>query len=452
MEQIMPRQSLSRRTMLKGLGVAMSLPWLDAMGPLNAWADQPASRDRSMAVPNRMAFLYVPNGKNMVDWTPKKVGADFDLPAILEPLAKVQDRMQVLTGLTANTARPNGDGGGDHARAMAAFLTGAQPKKTDGRDIRNGVSVDQMAAQHMGEQTRLPSLELGAEHGSMAGNCDSGYSCVYSSTMSWRSETQPLPKEVDPRVAFERLFGGVSGADRAKRNAVRKSILDFVLEDSKDLNRKLSANDVRKLDEYFTAIRDIEQRIERAEKLPPVKVPDYPVPEGIPASREEHIRLMCDLIVLAFQADITRVATFVISNEGSNKPYPFINVSEGHHDLSHHQDDQSKKAKIRQINIFHTRQLAYLLQKLNGVSEGESTLLDHAMIAYGSGNSDGNRHNHDDLPILLGGGGCGTLKGGRHLRYPDETPLANLWVSMLDRMDVDVARLGDSTGGLKDLG
>ncbi len=439
---------LSRRTVLRSMaGVAVSLPWLEAMGPTTAWSAESAAPGKSTA-PNRMAFIYVPNGKNMVDWTPKTEGADFELPAILQPLASVKDKMLVLTGLTADKARAHGDGGGDHARALASFLTGAQARKTDGTDIRVGVSVDQIAASRIGEKTRLASLEIGCEHGAMAGNCDSGYSCVYSSTMAWRSATQPLPKEVNPKLVFERLFAAAPDANRAKRDARRKSILDFVSEDSKDLQGKLGRNDVRKLDEYFSAIRDIELRIERAEKLPPIKAPDYAAPAGIPAAYDEHIRLMCDLVVLAFQADVTRVVSFVLANEGSNKPYPFINVPEGHHDLSHHGNDEAKKAKIREINLFHTKQLAYLLEKLKSTPEGDGSLLDHAMVAYGSGNSDGNAHNHDNLPILLAGGGCGTLKTGRHIRYPNETPLNNLWVSMLNRMEVDLTQIGDSTGGL----
>ena len=442
-------KALSRRTILRGMGVAMSLPWLEAMGPLKAWAETTDAADRT--APNRMAFIYVPNGKNMVDWTPKQEGAKFDLPSILEPLASVQDKMMVLTGLTADKARANGDGGGDHARALAAFLTGSQPRKTDGTDIRAGISVDQVAAQRIGQQTRLPSLEIGCEQGAMAGNCDSGYSCVYSSTMSWRSATQPLPKEVNPKLAFERLFSTVPNAKRAARDARRKSILDFVQEDSRDLAGQLGVNDVRKLDEYFAAIRDIELRIERAEKMPPVKRPDYAVPTGVPAAYDEHIRLMYDMMVLAFQADVTRVITCVVANEGSNKPYPFVGAPEGHHDLSHHGNAAEKKEKIRKINVFHTQQLGYLLKKLDEIPEGDGTLLDHAMVTYGSGNSDGNAHNHDDLPILLAGGGCGTLQTGRHLRYPKETPLNNLWLSLLNRMDVDVARLGDSSGALSNL-
>jgi hypothetical protein len=398
-----------------------------------------------------MAFLYVPNGVNMADWTPQQEGSDYQLPAILEPLAGVRQKLQVLSGLTADTARPHGDGGGDHARALSAFLTGSQAFKTDGTNIRLGVSVDQAAAARIGDRTRLSSLEIGIESGAMAGNCDSGYSCVYSSTMAWRSATQPLPKEVNPKLVFDRLFTADQSPDRVRRDARRRSILDFVREDSRHLSLQLTVNDNRKLDEYFTAIREIELRIERAEKLPPVKTPDYPAPSGIPAEYETHIRLMCDLLTLAFQADVTRVITFVLANEGSNRPYPFIEVPEGHHDLSHHGNDAAKKEKIRKINLFHMRQLAYLLEKLNGVQEGDGTLLDHCMLAYGSGIHDGNAHNHEDLPLLLAGGGCGTLTPGRHLKFATETPLSNLWLSMLARMEVSWDRLGDSTGPLAGL-
>jgi len=398
-----------------------------------------------------MAFLYVPNGVNMADWTPQQEGSDYQLPAILEPLAGVRQKLQVLSGLTADTARPHGDGGGDHARALSAFLTGSQAFKTDGTNIRLGVSVDQAAAARIGDRTRLSSLEIGIESGAMAGNCDSGYSCVYSSTMAWRSATQPLPKEVNPKLVFDRLFTADQSPDRVRRDARRRSILDFVREDSRHLSLQLTVNDNRKLDEYFTSIREIELRIERAEKLPPVKTPDYPAPSGIPAEYETHIRLMCDLLALAFQADVTRVITFVLANEGSNRPYPFIEVPEGHHDLSHHGNDAAKKEKIRKINLFHMRQLAYLLEKLNGVQEGDGTLLDHCMLAYGSGIHDGNAHNHEDLPLLLAGGGCGTLTPGRHLKFATETPLSNLWLSMLARMEVSWDRLGDSTGPLAGL-
>jgi hypothetical protein len=384
----------------------------------------------------------------MADWTPQQEGVDYQLPAILEPLSAVRQKLQVLGGLTADKARPHGDGGGDHARALSAFLTGSQAFKTDGTNIRLGVSVDQAAAARVGDRTRLSSLEIGCEQGAMAGNCDSGYSCVYSSTMAWRSATQPLPKEVNPKLVFDRLFASDQSPDRVRRDARRRSILDYVREDSRQLSLQLTVNDNRKLDEYFTAIREIELRIERAEKLPPVKTPDYPAPAGIPAEYETHIRLMCDLMTLAFQADVTRFVTFVLANEGSNRPYPFIEVPEGHHDLSHHGNDAAKKEKIRKINLFHMRQLAYLLEKLNGVEEGDGTLLDHCMLAYGSGIHDGNAHNHEDLPLLLAGGGCGTLTPGRHVKFATETPLSNLWLSMLARMEVSWDRLGDSTGPL----
>ncbi len=440
---------ISRRTVLRGLGVAVALPWLESMSPLTAWGETSGS---AKPAPNRMAFLYVPNGINMADWTPQAEGPGYELTPTLQPLASVKDQLLVLTGLTADKARPNGDGGGDHARALGAFLTGAQPRKTAGTDIRAGISADQVAAARIGDQTWLPSLEIGCEAGAMAGNCDSGYSCVYSSTMSWRSATQPLPKEVNPKAVFERLFSTTPNAARAQRDARRKSVLDFIREDSQDLAGRLSANDRRKLDEYFSTIRDIEQRISRSATAPTLPAPGYQPPVGMPKQYEEHLRLMCDLIVLAFQADVTRVCTFVLANEGSNRSYPFIEVPEGHHELSHHSNDQAKKHKLHLINAFHVRQLAYLLEKLRSVPEGDGTLLDHAMIAYGSGNSDGNRHNHDDLPVLLAGGGCGTLKSGRHIRYPNETPLTNLWLAMLNRMSVETAQLGDSTGVLRGLG
>jgi hypothetical protein len=284
----------------------------------------------------------------------------------------------------------------------------------------------------------------------MAGNCDSGYSCVYSSTMSWKSATQPLPKEVNPKLVFERLFGGGSSADRDRARAQRKSVLDAVREDYKDLNGKLGRQDQQKLDEYASSIRDIEDRLERAAKLPEVKAPEGAAkPSGIPKSPEEHLRLMGDLMALAFQADVTRVCTFVFANEGSNKPYPFADVPEGHHDLSHHGNDKTKMAKIAKINAWHVTQLAYVLGRLKSAKEGERSLLDSCMVAYGSGNSDGNRHNHDDLPILVAGKGGGSLKSGRHLRFAKETPLNNLWLALLERLGVRMASLGDSTGPLE---
>lgn len=440
--------TISRRTMLRGVGTALALPWLEAMGPLSAWAENAAGN----RAPNRMAFLYVPNGIHMAEWTPKTEGANFELLPILEPLRPFKDDLLLLTGLTADKARPNGDGAGDHARAMAAFLTGVQPRKTDGADLRAGVSVDQVAAARIGDQTRLASLEIGADEGYMAGNCDSGYSCAYSNTLSWRSATTPLPKVNDPAKIFDRLFGSGNAADRARQNRIRSSIIDYVLEDAGSLNSRLGANDRQKLDQYFTAIRDIEQRIRRAASLPPVQKPNYQVPSAVPKELPEHLRILSDLMVHAFQTDTTRICTYVFANEGSNKPHRFLDVSEGHHDLSHHENNPVKQAKIAKINRFHTTQLAYLLGKLKSIREGDGTLLDHCMIAYGSGNSDGNRHNHDDLPILVAGKAGGSLRTGRHIKYRQDTPLNNLWLSLLDRMGTSVESLGDSTGRLPGLG
>lgn len=442
----MTRVMLSRRTVLRGAGTALALPWLEAMAGGSAWGVPPAK-----TLPRRMAFLYVPNGSHMVDWTPTKEGSGFDLPYILQPLASVNNDLLVLTGLTADKARPHGDGGGDHARAMAAFLTGCQPRKTDGSGIRAGISVDQVAASAMGGQTRLASLEIGCDPSAHAGNCDSGYSCVYSSTISWRSATTPMPKEVNPKLVYDRLFGVPGDTSRALGDLKRRSLLDLVREDVTTLRARLGSPDQRKLDEYLTSIRDIELRMERAGQLPRLTPPGYPRPGGVPAGYEEHVRILCDLLVLAFQTDMTRICTFVLANEGSNRPYPFIGVPEGHHDLSHHGNDPRKQAKIREINRFHIRQFAYLLGKLKAISEAGRTLLDQCMIVYGSGNSDGNRHNHDDLPILLAGRGGGTIQPGRHLRYARETPLNNLWLAMLDRLGMTIPSLGDSTGRLTGL-
>ncbi len=439
---------VSRRTVLRGLGTAVALPFLDAMAPVVAAAD----RGKAAALPIRMAFLYVPNGVHMPDWTPKGQGSQFELPDILKPLQAHKADFNVLTGLTQDGARDHGDGGGDHARSLACFLTGRHPLKTDGANIRAGVSADQVAAQKVGKATRFASLELGCDRGAQSGNCDSGYSCAYSSNISWRSENMPMAKEVDPKLVFERLFASrnpnESAAARARREAYRKSVLDFVTDDAGRLMNRLGKADQRKVDEYLTSIREIEQRLARADKVVDVDLKSVKRPTGIPADFQEHIRLMYDLMVLAFQTDSTRIATFMYANEGSNKSYKFLGVPEGHHDLSHHGKSQEKQAKIKKINLFHVEQFAYFLDRLKAVKEGSGSLLDHSMIVYGSGISDGDRHNHDDLPIILAGKGRGTVKTGRHLIYPRETPLNNLYLSMLDRMGASVPSLGDSKGKL----
>jgi hypothetical protein len=443
------QRHVTRRTVLKGLGVAVALPALEAMTPALALA---AGAQR--ASPRRLAFVYVPNGVHGPDWLPRTLGAGFDFPATLQPLQPFRDQVNVLSGLTLDKARPNGDGPGDHARAMAAFLTGTQPVKTSGANIRVGISVDQVAAQRVGRTTRFPSLEIGCEGGRSAGNCDSGYSCAYSSNLSWRSATTPNPKEVNPRLVFERLFAGTdrheAASSQARRERYNLSILDFVMEDAQRLQGRLGANDNRRLDEYLTSIREIETRLARSSREAG-QTTAMARPAGIPSDYGAHIRLMTDLLVLAFQGDVTRVATFVYANEGSNRNYRLINVPDGHHDLSHHQGNREKQAKISRINRFHMTQFAHLLGRLQAIREGEGTLLDNCMIVYGSGNGDGNRHNHDELPILLAGRGGGTITGGRHLRYPRETPLTNLYLSLLDRMGASVSSLGDSTGRLQNL-
>jgi hypothetical protein len=441
---------ISRRTVLKGMGAAIALPFLEAMMPGIAVA-APASK----SVPGRLAFLYVPNGVVIPEFKPAIEGAGFELPSILEPLMPFQEDLLVLSGLTCDKARPNGDGPGDHARAMSAFLTGSQPRKTSGADIKVGISVDQVAADKVGQETRFASLELGCDRGLQSGNCDSGYSCAYSANISWRSESTPMAKEVDPRLVFERLFASPikdeAEASRAKRDRYNKSILDFVAEDAGQLRRRLGGSDQRKMDEYLSGVRDLELRIARLGHGPVIAPPGVTAPTGIPQDYQEHIRVLCDLLVLAFQGDLTRVSTFVLANEGSNRSYKFIGVPEGHHDLSHHGNDKAKLEKLRQINRFHITQLAYLLEKLRSIKEGEGSLLDSCMLLYGSGNGDGNRHNHDDLPILLAGRGRGTLRTGRHVRYQRETPLTNLYLAMLDRMEVPAESFGDSTGKLEGL-
>jgi hypothetical protein len=453
---MLPNQRLSRRTVLKGLGTAVALPVLDAMLPRLAVAGlAPAKKE----LPVRLGVVYVPNGVHMADWTPGAAGPLTKLPWILEPLAPVKDDLLVLSGLTCDKARANGDGPGDHARAMSAFLTGTQPRKTYGADIRAGVSFDQFLAQRVGDATKFPSLELGCESARGVGNCDSGYSCAYSSTVAWRTETTPVPKEVNPGLVFDRLFGSGKSDDlvaRAKRQEYRKSVLDLVRDDAKSLQGSLGAADNRKLDEYLTAVRELEVRIAKARATvdQPVSRPDYaPPPAVVPKDYAEHVRLMGDLLVLAFQTDTTRVATLVYANEGSTRPYPFLGVPEGHHDLSHHQRDPKKLEKIRTINRFHMSAFAAMMSKLKDIKEGNGTLLDRCMFLYGSGNSDGNKHNHDDLPILVVGKGGGAVKGGRHLVFPRDrdTPLCNLYLSMAERFGIEAAHFGDSTGKLAGL-
>jgi hypothetical protein len=437
---------LSRRTVLRGVGAAVALPLLDAMLPARAFA-------ADAAAPLRLAFLYVPNGVHMPAWTPAAEGPLAALPSILEPLAAHAKDVQVLSGLTLDGARDKGDGAGDHARASAAFLTGAHARKTGGADLRAGVSVDQMAAAKLGDATPLPSLELGCDAAMTSGQCDNAYSCAYSANVSWRTPSLPMSKENDPRVAFERLFGGPSvgesAEERLRHLALRRSVLDLVGDDAKRLSAKLGATDRGKLDEYLSAVRDMERRIDRAAKGGDVAAPaGVARPTGIPADYREHLRLMLDLVVLAFRADATRVVTLLFGNEQSNRSYGVIGVPEAHHEISHHGNDPEKLAKIAKINRFHVEQLTYFLDALAAAKEGGATLLDASAVVYGSGISDGNRHNHEDLPILVAGRLGGSLAPGKHVRYPAETPLCNLHLALLERVGVHAPKFGDSTGQL----
>ncbi len=400
-----------------------------------------------------MAFLFVPNGVNLAEWTPQQTGYQYDLPSILEPLRRVQDDVTVLSGLTQDKGRANGDGAGDHARSASTFLTGCQPRKTSAGNIHVGVSVDQVAAQRMGQSTRFASLELGCDRSRNSGNCDSGYSCAYSHNISWASPTTPMAKEIDPRLVFERLFGGeqtlTNQQARNERLSLRRSLLDYVTEDARRLQTRLGKSDQRKLDEYLTSVREIERRLDRGPNNPrKPATEDYPKPRGIPADYAEHVRLMMDMLILAFQTDQTRIASCMFANAGSNRSYKEIEIPDGHHNLSHHGGDREKLDKIRRINRYHVQQLAYLLERLKAIPEGNGCLLDQCMIVYGSGISDGNRHNNENLPVLLAGRGGGSIESGRHIRYDVETPMTNLFLSLLDRVGAPVDRLGDSTGRL----
>ena len=436
------KHQLSRRTFLRGLGATMSLPVLEAMLPVAQ-----AAEGAALTAPVRMAFIFFPNGAIVPSWKSKGEGSNWEFSRTLAPLAAHKDQVTVFNGLTQHHGRANGDGAGDHARNAGSFLTGAQPVKTAGANIRVDVSVDQAAASLIGQQTKLPSLELGTERGRNGGSCDSGYSCAYSSNISWKTESTPMAKEINPKLAFERLFGAAGAQDRAARNRYRKSILDMVAEDAAALSRRLGKTDQRKLDEYFTSVRELEQRIDReATKL--TEVPDYKVPEGIPTELETHIRLMFDIMTLAFQTDTTRISTFMLANAGNNRSYPMLGVNGGHHSLSHHRNDPEKMEDITKIDTFLVSQFAYFLDKLKAVKEGDRTLLDNCLILYGSAIADGNRHTHHDLPIVLAGSGGGQFKTGQLRTYPKETPLNNLFVSMCHMAGAKVEELGDSTGRL----
>jgi hypothetical protein len=448
---IITHTHLPRRTFLKGMGTALALPMLDAMTP--ALASTLSSIGRASAkAPVRLSFVYVPNGIIMPDWRPKAPGKGFEFTRILKPLEAFRDDLLVLSGLDDHNGNALGDGPGDHARAGAAYLTGVHPKKTAGADIQNGISADQVAAQAVGSKTRFASIELGCEDSRTVGNCDSGYSCAYTNSISWRSPTTPMPPELNPRLVFERLFGSadlsVDPETRARRAQYRQSILDLVREDTRQLVATLGPTDRRKMDEYLSAVREIEQRIESAEKDHRQAMPAIEKPGGVPAAFADYLKLMFDLQIVAFQADLTRIATLMVGREGSMRVYPEIGVPDPHHPLTHHRNNPEWIEKVAKINCLHAELFAYFLAKLKSTQDGDGTLLDHSVVVYGSGLSDGNRHTHENLPTLLVGRGGGSFKGGRHIVYERGTPMTNLYLTLLDRMGVRPEKIGDSTGKL----
>lgn len=442
---------LPRRTFLRGMGTVIALPALDAMLPAIV-----SGRALQATSPVRLAFAYVPNGIVMKDWTPKSTGKDFELTRILKPLEAFRYDISILSNLDSHTGNALGDGPGDHARAGASFLTGTHCRKTAGADIRGGVSVDQVAAAKLAGVTRFPSLELGCEDSRTVGDCDSGYSCAYTNSISWRTPQTPMPPEVNPRAAFERLFGtaedlSLDPQTRSRRIKYRKSVLDFVKEDTQSLVKTLGPGDRRKMDEYLFSVREVEQRIESAEKDTRQLPEGVEKPTGIPFEFPHYVKLMCDLQVLAFQSDLTRVVTLVIGREGSNRVYPEIGISDPHHPLTHHRNNPEWIDKVTRINTLHIEMFGYLLERMKATREGDGTLLDHSMIVYGSGLADGNSHTHEALPVILAGRAAGTLNPGRHVIAPAGTPITNLYLSLLDRIGARQDSIGDSTARLDEI-
>lgn len=442
------RKLLGRRTLLRGSAAVLGLPLLEAMTPLARSAY--ATSDK-IERPVRMACIFVPNGVIMPQWRPT-VGdsgneTDWECSETLQPLAPLKDKINVFSNLTLDNGRGHKDGAGDHARGGSTFLTAARPLKTSG-SIRLGISVDQVAASQLSGQTRLPSIELGLVSSRNAGSCDSGYSCAYSSNISWRNETQPMPKETIPRLAFERMFGSGDVAQRRERNSVRKSVLDVVRGDAQRLMKRLGKSDLRKMDEYFTGVREIETRIETTEQQDAAALPDIDIPFGRIEAFREHARLMFDLMVIAFQTDTTRVATLMLDNAGGNRRYTEIGVSDMHHGMSHHRNKPELVSNLQKIDHYLVEQYAYFLEKLNTTSDAGGTLLDQSMVLYGSGISDGNRHGHEDLPIVLAGSASGQIKTGRYIDAGKECPMANLFLTMLDLMGTPTESIGDSSGRL----
>jgi hypothetical protein len=435
------KKHLPRRTILRGLGASIALPLLDSMLPAQTPLAKTAANSRS-----RLSCIYVPHGATMDKWVPAKPGGEFEFTEILSPLEKFRDEVCVVSNLGhANAAGIGSDAGADHARSAAVYLSGAHPEKDS---IKVGTTIDQIAAAHIGQDTPLPSIELSIEE--VAISCGSGYACAYSNTISWKTPTIPLPMENNPQVVFEKLFGdGSTNADRLARKQQSRSLLDEVMSEIASLQKDLPADDRVKLNEYLDDVREIERRIERAEKQTPsgMKLPEAPV--GIPESFDEHFKIMYDLQVLAFRAEVTRIATMMYARDTSGTVYPQSGVREGFHVASHHSNNRANMDRFALINKYHVQMLAYFLDKLKTTPDGDGTLLDHSMVLYGSSMSNGNQHDHDPLPVILAGGASGQLKGGRHMQYAPHTPMSNLLLSMLDKLGIDQVSHGDSTGKLE---
>ncbi len=451
--------SLSRRRFLRGIGASIALPAFASLAPLPLLGAGAASAGKlavtATGAPLRTAFVFFPNGAIPSAWWPKEEGTSFELSPTLGPLAAHRQALQVLGGLDHRAAEPGSDGGGDHARGNGVFLTGVRLKKS-ATDIRAGISIDQAIAREVGHLTRFASLELTGDTGRYSGACDSGYACAYQHNLSWSSPTTPVAAEPNPRMAFERLFGSGPHGQRAdqlrRRQMEQRSVLDFVLEDARDMASRMDARDKDKLDQYLTGIREIETRIARAERFGPAKDPTDDTPSGIPTDHGQHLQLMYDLMVLAFQTDSTRVASMLLAHDGSNRSFADIGVPEGHHDLSHHFNNEEKIKKVASIDRWYAEQFAKFLGKLSATKDVDGrSLLDNSMIVYGGGNADANRHTHSDLPIVLAGGGGGTLKPGRFVKHGSK-PTTNLFLSLADRMGLeDLKQFGDSTGRLEDI-